>query len=74
MKTPNCLRGGEKGKDRAKPCSPKCEVLWEGHHSEAGVTVEVVLLSHSTRDICPQPQACGEPPPQLSWLTQPEAF
>lgn len=38
-------------------------LIWESQENEAG---EVLLISHSTGDICSQPQACGEPPPRLS--------
>lgn len=37
-------------------------MLWEGHQNEAGVTVEVVLISHNTGDVCPQPQGLWRAP------------
>lgn len=30
--------------------------------------MEMLLISHSTGDICPHPQCCAEFPPKLSWV------
>lgn len=55
----------ENEKTRAKPCSPKSGMLWESHQNEAGVTVEVLLISHSPGDIWPQSIPVESPLPGL---------